>query len=338
VQRMLAVVAAASLALAAPSGATAVTQDELRRDIDKAEREVDDLDDRLGDSNHRYEQTWAQIEETKLELGQLRASAIELERDAARAGRLLGERARSTFKQGSTTTFDALLASQGPQTAIERAAMIATLQTREGVRLEDALAARIALDQTLDLLADRRARLADLQADLELQARELSAALDQAQARASSLRTILDRQVRIDRGVQNGTYACIFDRAFSFRDTWGAPRSGGRRHKGTDVMAPLSQPVYAFTSGVIQRNSSSRLGGIGVYLRGDDGNVYYYAHLNGIEPGGGTGSRVAAGQLIARNGYTGNANPSAPHVHFEIHPGGGGAINPYQWLAAACFR
>jgi len=335
---VLPVVVVVALALAIdPITASAVTQDQLRSEIQDAERRVDDLSDRLDDATDAYERTWAEIESTKDELEMLRNRAARLERDAADAERLLGDRARSIFKQGSTATFQTLLSSEGPQAAVERAAMISTLQLREGTRLEDAVASRTALDQTLELLADRERRLDELQAELEVQARELSAALSQAEARATGLQTMLERQVRIDRGVQQGIYACIFDSAFRFRDTWGAPRSGGRRHRGTDVFAPHNHPVYAFTSGVVARTSWSRLGGLGLYLRGDDGNVYYYAHLNSVEPDGQPGRRVGPGQLIARNGSTGNASPSAPHVHFEIHPGGGSAINPYQWLAAACF-
>ncbi|MEX0869249.1 MAG: peptidoglycan DD-metalloendopeptidase family protein [Nitriliruptoraceae bacterium] len=325
-------------ALVAPStSADAVTQDQLRSEIEEAERTVDDLSTRLDDATERYENTWAEIESTKVELERLSRRVIQLEQSAREAERLLSERARAVFKQGSTQPFEILLTSGGPQEAVERAAMIATLQLREGTRLEDALASQIALEQTRTLLAEREERLDELQADLAVQEAELTAALDQAQARETSLKTMLERQVRIDRGVQQGVYACIFDGAFRFRDTWGAPRSGGRRHKGTDVFSSYRAPVYAFTYGTVRRVSFSGLGGLGLYLRGDDGNEYYYAHLDSAAPDGQAGRRVAPGQLIAYNGSTGNASASAPHVHFEVHPGGGAPINPYQWLAAACF-
>jgi len=195
-----------------------------------------------------------------------------------------------------------------------------------------------ALEQTRQLIADRERELDELQARLEAEAQVLQERLSDAVSEARRIRSVVARQRRIDRGAQQGIYACIFDPGtFRFRDTWGAPRSGGRRHKGTDVFAPMNQPVFAFTSGVIIRRSWSRLGGLGLYLRGDEGNVYYYAHLSSVEPRGTPGTYVTAGQLIARNGATGNASRSAPHVHFENHPGGGAAINPYQWLAAACY-
>jgi prolyl oligopeptidase PreP (S9A serine peptidase family) len=74
-----------------------------------------------------------------------------------------------------------------------------------------------------------------------------------------------------------------------------------------------------------------------LYLAGDDGNQYYYAHLHEILPEYVPGRRVVAGELIALNGATGNADFDAPHVHLEVHPGGGAAVNPYPYAAAACF-
>jgi murein DD-endopeptidase MepM/ murein hydrolase activator NlpD len=128
--------------------------------------------------------------------------------------------------------------------------------------------------------------------------------------------------------------ACILERPYSFIDSWGAARSGGRRHQGTDVMAPHGARVFAFVNGVVSRESSSTNGGIQLYLQGDNGIEYFYAHLSGYAVG--TGTRVRAGQLVAYNGQTGNARYTAPHVHFEVHPGGGAPVNPYPYVKAAC--
>ena len=101
-------------------------------------------------------------------------------------------------------------------------------------------------------------------------------------------------------------------------------------------MAPYRAKVYAFTDGTISRESSNTYGGITLYLQGDNGVEYYYAHLSGYAVAAGT--RVKAGQLIAYNGQSGNARYTAPHVHFEVHPGGPGSspVNPYPYVRQAC--
>jgi murein DD-endopeptidase MepM/ murein hydrolase activator NlpD len=122
---------------------------------------------------------------------------------------------------------------------------------------------------------------------------------------------------------------------YSYIDSWGFARSGGRRHLGTDIMAPYGTTVFAYTNGEISRaGMSGGLGGIVIYIQGDDGNEYYYAHLSSVSVS--AGQRVKAGQQVGRNGATGNAPASAPHVHFEVHPGGGSPVNPYPWVQRAC--
>ncbi|MGI5939656.1 MAG: murein hydrolase activator EnvC family protein [Thermoleophilia bacterium] len=120
----------------------------------------------------------------------------------------------------------------------------------------------------------------------------------------------------------------------SFVDSFGAPRSGGRTHKGTDIMTARGIPCVAVVNGTIRSTSPTDkgLGGITIHLKGDDGNVYYYAHLSSIKSGIKSGVRVSAGQVIGYAGNSGNASNGAVHLHFEIRPGGGAAINPYATL------
>jgi peptidoglycan LD-endopeptidase LytH len=306
-------------------------------DLDDAERVVEGFEDELDAATDAYEEVWAQIELARVELDDIRAREERYEQEARDARAAINRRARTTFMEGAGAAFEVLLASEGSRAAVQRAGMVSALQRREGVRIEDAVASRTQLDQIRALVADREAQLEAMEQELSARAAVLSDRLATAEDEAAEIRSLVSRQRRISRGSQDGIYACIFDHAFRFRDTWGDPRSGGRRHKGTDVFAPFDHPTFAITAGVIERHSNSRLGGLGLYLRGDDGNVYYYAHLNSIEPAGAVGNRVEPGELVARNGSSGNADRSAPHVHFELHPGGGAAINPYPWLAAACF-
>ena len=118
----------------------------------------------------------------------------------------------------------------------------------------------------------------------------------------------------------------------SFTDTWGAARSGGRSHKGTDLIADTGDPVYAVASGVVDTTYSSN-GGYSLYLRAANGDRYFYAHNSSNVAS--DGERVSAGELIARVGSTGNARGTVPHVHFEREVGGR-SVNPYRFLRALC--
>ncbi|HSJ90467.1 MAG TPA: M23 family metallopeptidase, partial [Ilumatobacter sp.] len=123
---------------------------------------------------------------------------------------------------------------------------------------------------------------------------------------------------------------CPVQGTSAYGDTWGSPRSGGRRHQGTDMLAPTGTPLQAVVGGTVAHRSNT-LGGITLSLLGDNGNRYYYAHLAAYE---GVPGRVEQGQVIGYVGDTGNAT-GVPHLHFEIRPGGGVPVNPYPSVRAA---
>lgn len=116
-----------------------------------------------------------------------------------------------------------------------------------------------------------------------------------------------------------------------FMNDWGFPRSGGRFHEGNDLFAPRGTPVYATVTGTVVQTVGV-MGGNQVKLAGDDGVSYYYTHLHSF----GSKGRVSAGTVVGYVGSTGNAAGGPPHVHFEVHPGAGAAVNPYPRLVNAC--
>ena len=125
---------------------------------------------------------------------------------------------------------------------------------------------------------------------------------------------------------------------FNFASTFGAPRMTGTKyehtHQGNDIFATGGTPLYATSRGVIARKAVAVLGGNKLWLVAADGTQYYYAHLSAYADGIEDGAVVEAGQVLGYVGDTGNARGTPPHLHFEIHPGGGAAIDPYPILDA----
>jgi murein DD-endopeptidase MepM/ murein hydrolase activator NlpD len=130
--------------------------------------------------------------------------------------------------------------------------------------------------------------------------------------------------------IASGAWICPVQGPHAFSNDYGQPRSGGRRHEGNDILAPRGTPVVASVGGTVTDHNSS-LGGLSYYLAGDDGNTYFGTHLSGYAATG----RVGAGTVVGYVGDSGNAR-GTPHLHFEIHPGGGGPVNPYATLRTYC--
>ncbi len=120
-----------------------------------------------------------------------------------------------------------------------------------------------------------------------------------------------------------------------FGDSYGYPRSGGRTHLGVDIIAPAGKLLYAVADGTITKvyaDYPGSLSGNGVRLTTSDGTYFFYAHMTGVGPGIAEGASVKAGQVVGTVGRTGSAGTN--HLHFEIHPGGGSAVNPYPIVKA----
>jgi len=118
----------------------------------------------------------------------------------------------------------------------------------------------------------------------------------------------------------------------SFSDSWHAPRPGGRLHEGVDIIGARGLPLVAVKDGVITKLVTNQtLSGNAIRLTIADGTYFYYAHLDAFAEGITVGTAVTAGQVIGYNGSTGS---TSPHLHFEVHPRGGEAVNPYPFIKA----
>ncbi len=130
--------------------------------------------------------------------------------------------------------------------------------------------------------------------------------------------------------ITDGSWICPVAGPSAFGDTFGAPRPGGRKHEGVDMMSPYGTPLVAVVAGFANMKTTN-LGGNSITFDGDDGNGYFYAHLSSWE---GSSRHVAAGEVIGYVGHTGDT--TANHLHFEIHPGGGAAVDPYPTVRKYC--
>lgn len=310
-------------------------------------RSVDDLDALRGEREAvegDLEAITAELERITVRLteaedarARLAADLAELERQAEEAAELLAAKAVHSYMHAGEETLTLVMSAGDPTDAMERARLLDGIGRRELVQIEQAQAARAAYHQRRSELASLVRSLEEDEERVAVLRAELDEEFRDARAREMEVATRRDRQRRVSRSGQEGVYACPIAPPFYFRDTWGAPRSGGRKHKGVDIFGEMGADVYAITDGTILRHSNNRLGGIGLYVMGDDGNQYYYSHLQRIFPEYVPGRRVEAGELIAANGDTGNARGGAPHIHMEVRPGGGANVNPYPFAAAPCF-
>lgn len=120
-------------------------------------------------------------------------------------------------------------------------------------------------------------------------------------------------------------------------DNFADGRSGGRTHEGIDIGGDLGQEVYAVADGVLTKQyvdgeAGTSLSGNGWRVTLPDKTFYFFAHLSGFAAGLAVGDRVTKGQLIGYVGDTGNPTPGSYHLHFEVHPLGGAAVNPLTLL------
>ncbi|HZC30555.1 MAG TPA: M23 family metallopeptidase, partial [Gaiellaceae bacterium] len=123
-------------------------------------------------------------------------------------------------------------------------------------------------------------------------------------------------------------------------DTYGAlrPDVAGGWHHGDDILAPLGTPVLAVAHGTVFSVGYNKVGGWRLWLRDDEGNEFYYAHLSAYSPLAVNGAIVSAGDVLGFIGNSGDAEGGAYHLHFEVHPVGllglgyDGAVDPSSYL------
>ncbi len=258
-------------------------------------------------------------------------------RDLAAARQALDAQLAEVYRSGGLSMFEALLDPSSDHVP-DRAEFIMLLLGQRNDVVADAKTASASYDQAVRTVAAQQASSKKLLARSRAEQRVLDKRFQEA-------KDLMDRLAGFPGGqsvypsqtvttIDGHRYACPVEPPYSYIDTWGAARANGRHHEGTDIMAPRGAKELAYTDGVVSQEHSNTLGGITLWLDGDNGDQYYYAHLSGYAVP--QGARVRAGQHIAYVGNTGDARYTAPHLHFEVHPGGGGPVNPYPYVKRVC--
>jgi murein DD-endopeptidase MepM/ murein hydrolase activator NlpD len=113
---------------------------------------------------------------------------------------------------------------------------------------------------------------------------------------------------------------------------FGAARADTGFHEGNDLFATFGTPVVAVHDGTIGRVGTLAISGNRLWLTTPHGDAFFYAHLSAFSPAAVDGNFVKAGTVLGYVGNTGDAEPTPPHLHFEIHPNGGAAVDPHPTL------
>lgn len=319
-------------------------------ELDTAEQQLEDAHDELDRVNELWQQAEADLARS-LDAARAAEARIEtLQADLATIQRELDRRAAALFIAGGSPQALALLTSESVTDAVDR------LEFASAVAEGDSdLATRVSVES--QELSWQREQLAEAVSAQTVAADELDAQQDAIQAELARIAARVDElEVRLaaerspspppsgngpsDPGPEDpvppvGTgwlQTCPVNGPSSFVDSFGDPRPGGRTHQGIDMIAARGTPVVAVHGGTVHRTGSS-IGGYGIALFHDGSSDWtFYTHFDSYGSFG-EGAHAPAGATI---GYVGNTGTTVYHLHFEYHPGGGEAVNPYSALLGVC--
>jgi murein DD-endopeptidase MepM/ murein hydrolase activator NlpD len=311
-----------------------------------------------------YEAVRGELEALTFKVGRLRGRIEQYESETLDLRAVVRDRAVQSYMTGDERDPIAQVFSPETvqQTIIAREVLALAVES-DSEQLDDLAATTAEMDRLRDELGSESIHLAELQAEAEAIAARMNTLFESAdfdyQAANEEFQEIsAERQAQIRReeearrqreiaqaalqlpaeGVPESVtpgFICPVAGPSYFVNSWGAPRSGGRSHKGVDMMGQRGTPLVAVASGIVRKSYGS-LGGNIVWLYADHGVNYFYAHLDGYPGGLVDGQWVQRGQTIGYMGDTGNPAPGAYHLHFGIYPGGITAVNPFPTVDRTC--
>lgn len=356
-----------TLALSTPLIASPL--EDKKQEATDLKAQMSQVDARLGDSVSQYEEAYAKLTQINSAI-QDNLAKLENTKEQLESNRqIIDQRLNSIYRNREIGVMSVILGAQDFENFLSRLRYLKNIFEEDITTLKEIESLKKEQEERDAKLAENKAKQRVIINKVEAEKAELEKALKQKQELMASVTTeiksIEEEERRrqeeekkkaladlaaINNNTNGGTSdstntassgATSFapDSSFTFPvtqpytycDSWHAPRVG-HLHQGTDIFALRGTAARACVNGWILRLSNGELGGIGITLRDQSGNTYYYGHFDGRPPGLYEGMPVSAGQTIGYVGDTGNAKGTPPHVHFEIHPGGGSAVNPYPIL------
>lgn len=329
---------AGALLSAVPAGAQS-----SRARLNEQQRKLNTLKSQAGRLAAAFARTDHELDETREDIVRTKGALQRAESDMGELQSKLKDRVRAAYRMRGVGFFQFLLAAQSFRDFNVRLMSLQRQTLADEELILQLRKKRHELELAQGELKRQEGALAAQKQSYVNQSRRLAITLGEQNRIYQALRELVTREelARLFRTIRGGVRgmripldACPVAGPHNVTNSFGASRGGGtRRHQGNDIMAPHGAPIVAVVSGRVTRTSNGGLGGKSVYLYGG-GTEFYYAHLSSISVD--AGQTVSAGGRLGANGNTGNASGGAPHLHFEIHPGGGRAIDPYPSLATVC--
>lgn len=309
-----------------------LAQAESQRSI---EYRIQGLQRSLNEVAGRYESAYSSYLEASTSLKQAEKELEEAKQNKVYWEKNFNTRVKKLYMQKAPIFLVVLLNAQSLDELLLELKYLVMASDNDAKMVKSMIQAQRQWHEKLDRYLQEKQRYSSLLSQLNLEKEALKKKLTLANAMLKAVKASASRSpvYRSGGSYRIGNFVFPIAAAHSYTDTFGAPRVG-HRHQGTDIFALYGSPVVACVSGTVSL-SQGGAGGIMIWLHGSDGNTYFYAHLSGYAAGISSGTRVSAGQVIGYVGNSGNASGGAAHLHFEIHPGGGRAIDPYPILRAA---
>ncbi|RJP31290.1 MAG: hypothetical protein C4536_08555 [Actinobacteria bacterium] len=334
---LIAIAGAVSLLLlfALPFPATAETLEEKQAEANRVRQQIEAMKVESQRLAQEYNTALSEYEVIRSEVEANREQLEKAQNDYKRARTILHDRLREIYKSGDVSSVEVLLESTSLDDFLTRYDFFSYIGNRDFQLFDEVKRLREEISERQRSLEEQEARQRQVLGSVNAKRQAMEASLQEQQAYLDSVNKEILELLTLSGGggtpvmTPIGSFIFPVRGPHTFTNDWHAPRTG-HLHQGCDVFAASGTPCVACVSGTVNQGEGKNAG-LYVRLVGDDGNVYYYMHLLRFAATG----HVTAGTVIGYVGDTGNAVGGPPHLHFEVHPGGGAAVNPYPILLAS---